>query len=137
MNSVTSTSVWITPRRLAYFSTFLFLSLTFSYLLIRFVPFFFRPEIFLSSPAIFASLDSAANPRAENLIVYEQELPLEGRVVFASALTLNGLAVYIGENGVFREVSSLEAGVNTLVLEAKSRFGRKSEVIRRVIYIKN
>ena len=136
MNSVT-TPVYITPRRLALLGTFLFLSLTVSYLVIRFIPFFFRPEIFLSSPAAFASSGSVANPRAENLIVYEQKLSLEGRVVSTSSLTLNGLQVYIEENGFFREVSLLEQGVNTLVLEAKSRFGRKSEIVRRVVYIKN
>ena len=135
MNSAT-TPVYITPHRLALLGTFLFLSLTFSYLLIRFIPFFFRPEIFLSSPTALASSGSPANPRAENLIVYAQILSLEGRVVFTSSLTLNGLAVYIEDNGVFREASTLQQGVNTLVLEAKSRFGRKSEIVRRVVYIK-
>ena len=136
MTSIT-TPVYITPGRLAFLGTFLFLSLTFSYLLIRFVPFFFRPEIFLSSPAALAASGSGANSHAQNLIVYIQKLPLEGKVVFTSSLTLNGRAVYIEENGFFRETSSLQEGVNTLVLEAKSRFGRKSEIVRRVIYIKN
>ena len=137
MNSLGVPSIYITPRGLAFLGTFLFLSLTFSYLLIRFVPFFFRPEIFISRPAALSNFGSAANLRAENLIVRTEELSLEGRVVFTSTLTLNGRAVYIEENGFFRETSSLQEGVNTLVLEAKSRFGRKSEIVRRVIYIKN
>lgn len=117
---------YITPRRLAVLGTFLFLSLAPAYLFIRFVPFFFRPEIFLSAPSAVGSL-----------IVYTEKIPLEGRVAFTSSLTLNGKEVYIRENGLFYEEAQLTEGVNTLVFEVKNRFGRKSEVVRRVVYIKN
>jgi len=70
MNSITSTPVYITPRRLAYFWTFLFLSLTFSYLLIRFVPFFFRPKYFnnpsAGNPAYSEGQVQGNGPRRDN-----------------------------------------------------------------------
>lgn len=112
----------ITPERIAILATSLFLVITIFYLLVRVIPFFFTPEIFLeSSPAV---------SRNESVV-------MKGRVTSISRLTLNGEVVYIGENGFFMKEVLLREGVNQIVLEAKNRFGRSVEDVRRVVYIKS
>lgn len=128
--------LYITPRHLTLLLTCLFFSTILSFLLVRFIPFLFRPEIHLSIPAAFSSHDPASKPAPENLIAYKEKIELEGKAVFASSLTLNGHRVYIEENGIFHEEVELAEGMNTLVFEVKSMFGRKSEIVRKVVYIK-
>lgn len=115
----------LTPRAIVYFGTILFLGVVSTYLAGRFVPFFFAPEIELGSPA------------SENTVVNFQELNVKGKIEWVSALTLQDKEVYIDENGEFQEKIKLSEGINMLVLEGKNIFGRKVEIVRRVVYIKN
>ncbi len=110
----------VTPERIAIFATSLFLIITILYLLVRVVPFFFTPEIFVENPPAISK---------------DAGIAIEGRVISASRLTVNGEVVYIGENGFFVTQVGLREGVNQIVLEAKNRFGRSVEVVKRVVKI--
>jgi len=115
---------YITPRYLRVLGISLFLLLTASYLLVRFIPFFFEPELNLTKPA------------QETIIVNSSQITIEGKVNLTSSLTLNGERLYIKENGEFIKSVELNEGINRLALVAGNMFGRKIEVVRRVIYIK-
>lgn len=115
----------ITPRHLAIAATALFLFLVGGYFLVRFIPFFFTPEI------------SLIYPSKETLVVNFLNITVQGRTKYTSSLTFNGKELYIGKKGLFEGELELEEGVNILTLEAESRFGRKAEVVRRVVYIRN
>lgn len=115
---------YITPRYLKVLGISLFLLLTASYLLVRFIPFFFEPELNLTKPT------------QETIIVNSSQITIEGKVNLTSSLTLNGERIYIKENGEFIKSVELNEGINRLALVAGNMFGRKIEVVRRVIYIK-
>lgn len=110
----------ITPERVAVFGVSLFLVITISYLFMRVIPFFFTPEILVKNPSGVSRKESIA---------------IEGRVVSASRLTLNGEVVYIGENGFFSKDAHLYEGVNQIILKAHNWLGRSAEVVGRVVYI--
>lgn len=117
--------VFITPAGLAYFFIACISLLVLVYLSGRFVPFLFTPEIELSYPT------------TENIIVNFSEFRVAGHTRWAVSLTVGARKVYIGRNGEFEEKVLLNEGVNMLVIEAKSIFGRSKEVVRRAVYIKN
>ena len=103
----------------------MFLFAVAGYLFIRFIPFLFTPEIILEKPG------------TENIVVNFSQIEVAGYANHASSLTLNSEELYIEKNGKFSKTVELTEGINRLVLEAESIFGRKAEVVRKVIYIKN
>ena len=115
----------ITPRRLYILGSFLFLSLIIAYVSIRFIPFLFSPEIVLVSPS------------GENVIVNSQDILVEGKVRNTHALTLNGKELYIGENGIFADEVKMREGINAIALTAQNIFGRSTQLVKNVVYIKN
>lgn len=124
----------ITPSRLGFFATFLFFTIIFGFLATRLVPLFFTPKISIYKPNVFFE-GADEGTKGESLLVQDPELVIEGMAVWVSSLTLNGEEVYIGVKGIFHKELELEEGVNIIVLEGKSWFGRKTEVVKRVIYI--
>ena len=115
----------ITPRRLYFFGAFLFLIMITAYISIRFIPFLFSPEIVL------------VNPAGENVIVNSQDVLVEGRVKNTHSLTLNGKELYIGENGIFEDRVRMREGINAIAFTAQNIFGRSTQLIKNVVYIKN
>lgn len=113
------------PQQISFFFTAIFLVLIAFFLTARFTPFLFAPSI------------EIVEPRVENTVVNFSKIHIAGRVNFVSSLTLNGGELYIGENGEFAKDAELKEGVNRLVIEAKSLFGRTKELVMRVVYIKN
>ena len=115
----------ITPRRLYILGAFLFLSLIITYISIRFIPFLFSPEIIL------------LNLAGENIIVNSEEVSVSVKVKNTYSLTLNGKELYIGENGIFEDQVKLREGVNAIAFEARNIFGRSTQLVKNVVYIKN
>jgi len=96
-----------------------------AYISIRFIPFLFSPEIVL------------VNPAGENVIVNSQDVLVEGRVKNTHSLTLNGKELYIGENGIFEDRVRMREGINAIAFTAQNIFGRSTQLIKNVVYIKN
>lgn len=117
--------LYITPQRLRFVGVSLFLFAIGIYLFIKFIPFLFSPEILLEKPA------------TENIVVNFPQIEVAGFVSNSSSLTLNNEELYIEKNGKFNKTVDLTEGINRLVFEAESLFGRKAEVVRKVVYIKN
>lgn len=115
----------LTPRHLTIFMSVTFLFSLLVYFLVIFVPFLFKPQILL------------VHPKGENLVVNFASISIEGMAKYTKSLTFNGEELYIEEDGTFRGDVDLREGVNILKFEAESRFGRSTEVVRKVVYIKN
>jgi len=114
-----------TPHHLTVIITTVFLLSLLVYFAVNFIPFLFKPEIYL------------LHPQKENLVVNFANITIEGTAKYAQSLTFNGEELYIEENGTFRDDIALREGVNILRFRAENRFGRKIEVVRRVVYIRN
>ncbi len=122
----TYTSKWATMNNnIHILGVFLFLVAVAGYIFIKFTAFLFAPEIELT------------NLSSETIIVNSLEITIAGRVENTHSLTLNGRELYIGKNGSFEDVARLTDGMNILSFEAKNIFGRSSDLVRRVVYIKN
>lgn len=113
------------PQQLALLAASIFLLMVATFLAARLTPFFFAPEIKITDPS------------AENTVVNFSKVIVKGQASFVSLLTLNNEELYIGKNGAFLKEVKLEEGVNRLVFETKNIFGRKAEMVRKVVYIKN
>lgn len=113
----------IGPQGLAIFAVAIFLITVFSFLLIKFTPFLFKPRL------------DILKPTSENTIINFSKIMVEGKTRFTSSLTLNGEKLYIGKNGNFFYELEMAEGINRLVFEATGIFGRKEEVVKRVVYI--
>lgn len=124
-NSNLPKPIFIGPRHIGVLTTAVFSIFLLAYFLINFIPYIFSPEITLD------------NLSAENLVVNFPEITIVGTASYISELTLNGKELYIGENGVFEETFGLKEGVNILKFEAVSRLGRDTELVKRVVYIRN
>jgi len=117
--------LYITPKHLRFAGVSLFLLAIAIYLFIKFIPFLFSPEIHLEKPA------------TESIVVNFSQIEVAGYASNTSSLTLNSEELYIEKNGKFNKTFDLAEGINRLVFTAHSIFGRKSEVVRKVVYIKN
>lgn len=119
-----SHSFSLTQDHFVHFGIALFFFLAASFLVIRFVPFFFTPKM------------SIINPARETIIVDGEMMRLLGEAKFTSLLTVNGEKVYIAKTGAFEIEVKLEEGMNLFVFQARNRFGRKVEVVKRVVFIR-
>lgn len=73
-------------------------------------------------------------PKEDNITVAQSELELRGQVTPGSILTINRETVYANEAGAFSQKIELLPGLNVLEIKASSRFGKGTEIIRRVTY---
>lgn len=115
----------LTPKHMTFLAGSIFVASLFSYFLIRFIPSLFVPQITID------------NLKEENLVVNFGDITTSGSAKYAASLTLNGEELYIGKNGQFERSVFLDEGVNILKFEAHNIFGRRNEVVKRVVYIKN
>jgi len=72
------------------------------------------------------------NP-AVDLITKDASIKVEGSGRHNSYITLNGKEIYLGKDGKFSEELYLNNGVNEIRVEAKSRLGKTTTIIRRII----
>jgi len=72
------------------------------------------------------------NP-AVDLITKDASIKIGGSGRHNSYITLNGKEIYLGKDGKFSEELYLNTGVNEIRVEAKSRLGKTTTIIRRII----
>lgn len=110
----------LTPKILLMsLATVLFLSLLiyFSYQ----VSFLIRPpQLFLFSPA-------------EDLITWESQLFFRGQTTTNAQVLINDQPIRISKDGFFEYSLVLAQGMNQIYLKAENPFGKKTEILRRVI----
>lgn len=66
--------------------------------------------------------------------VSESLIIVSGQVKNIKEITLNGRVILVTEDGEFKEQILLSYGYNVLKLEARDKFGKKTEEILQVIY---
>ena len=73
---------------------------------------------------------------SEDLIVNEEKILIKGKTQINAEVSINGGGVWLDENGVFNQELFLQEGINVIKIIAVNKFGRKNEVIRKIIYEK-
>lgn len=116
-------SLLITPKRIVLFAFILFLILVGLY--------FWREISFLLKPP---SLE-VSQPVAD-MTTNQGVLEILGKTNPAVYLTINNQEVYIDKEGNFKTEIELSEGINLITIQAKNRFGKTNEIIRRIIYEK-
>lgn len=119
-----SSTFFITPRIIAIFLGILIVASIAGYLGWQVYNLVRQPEIIINNP----SVDKVATDYAQIL---------QGKILRANILTINGKAVNFNENtGEFNETINLSEGLNVVELKAENRTGKETTVIRKIIFNK-
>jgi len=111
----------ITPKRITLIVFILFFIL---------VGIYFYWEIgFLIKPP-----ELEVNQPPTDITLKEEIFEIIGKTDPSAYLTVNGKEVYIDKEGSFKTEISLSEGLNIIKIEAKNRFGKTNQIIRRIIY---
>jgi len=113
----------ITPKRVTLIVFILFLILVGLY--------FYREIGFLIKPPAL----QVSQPPA-NITVKEEIFEIIGKTTPIAYLTVNAQEVYIDKEGNFKTEINLSQGINIIKIQAKNRFNKTNEIIRRIIYEK-
>lgn len=114
-------SLLITPKKVALVFFILFLILVGLY--------FWREISFLIKPPL---LEVTQPPT--DLTVTQDVFEVSGRTNPSAYLTVNAKEIYIDKEGNFKTEVILSKGLNIVKIEAKNRFSKTNEIIRRIIY---
>ncbi len=111
----------ITPKRISLIVFVLFLILVGLY--------FYREIGFLTkAPALEISQPPT------DITIKQETFEIIGTTDPSAYLTVNDKEVYINKEGNFKTEVNLLEGVNTITIQAKNRFDKINEIIRRIIY---
>jgi len=111
----------ITPKRISLIVFVLFLIL---------VGLYFHREIGFLTKA--PALEVSQPPF--DITVKQETFEIIGITNLSAYLTVNDKEVYIDKQGEFKTEVNLLEGVNTITIQAKNRFDKTNEIIRRIIY---
>lgn len=111
----------ITPKRISLIVFVLFLIL---------VGLYFHREIgfLIKAPALEISQPPF------DITVKQETFEIIGKTDPSAYLTVNDKEVYINKEGNFKTEVNLLEGVNVITIQAKNRFDKINEIIRRIIY---
>lgn len=85
---------------------------------------------FLGTPSL-----TVKNPETETSTVTSASVTVDGVLGNPNdALTINGEAVYVDENGIFKKTFPLDEGLNNFDIVAKRFLGKTINVTRKVVY---
>ncbi len=117
-----SLSYWaITPKKIAVFSSTLFLILIFAYL-------WYQYDVFVGPPTLVL-----LDPK-QDMEVRSPEIKIKGNTDSDASLTINGQDVYVNQGGLFDLTVNLTAGINAIEIRAKNRRGQTSIIVRQILY---
>ncbi len=111
----------ITPKRISLIVFVLFLIL---------VGLYFHREIGFLTKA--PALELSQPPT--DITVKQETFEIIGTTDPSAYLTVNDKEVYIDKQGEFKTEVNLSQGVNVITIQAKNRFDKTNEIIRRIIY---
>lgn len=111
----------ITPKRISLIVFVLFLIL---------VGLYFHREIgFLTkAPALEVSQPPS------DITIKQETFEIIGKTSPSAYLTVNSKEIYIDKQGNFKTEVNLSQGVNIITVQAKNRFDKINEIIRRIIF---
>jgi len=73
-------------------------------------------------------------PTAENLVVRQSTISIEGRTDANAKLTINESETLVDRDGRFQEEFTLSPGLNVITIAAKKLLGKTMSVDRKIIY---
>lgn len=116
-------SLLITPKKitLVVFILFLILAALYFYREIGFLT--KAPKLEVTQPPI-------------DITATEESIEIVGKTDPSAYLTVNAQEVYINKEGNFKTEINLSQGLNIIKIQAKNRFNKTNEIIRRIIYEK-
>lgn len=114
-------SPFITPHRVKVIFTGLLVLVALGYFAYLLYPTLRAPRIELWEPP-------------GNISTHDAELLLQGRVKMGARLTVNQEGVYVDRDGNFSQPMYLASGLNVLEFTAEGKFGKKSRLIRYVVF---
>lgn len=97
--------------------------------LILVVFYFYRQINFLIKPPFLEITQPSTD-----ITVKQEIFEIIGKTNPSAYLTVNDKKVYIDKQGDFKTEIELSQGVNIIRIQAKNRFDKTNEIIRRIIY---
>lgn len=88
----------------------------------------YRAKTIAEGPKVFIESPEDGSLLSESLVT------ISGTAKNISFLNLNGAQIFTDESGRFEEKILLSYGYNVITLEAKDRFGRKTEKSLQLMY---
>lgn len=76
----------------------------------------------------------AVDQPASDLTVNERQIELRGHTLPETDVTINGQTVQVASDGTFGQAVYLEPGLNTIVVTAKKKYSKQSEMTRNVLF---
>ena len=73
---------------------------------------------------------------SEDLIIDKEKILIKGKTQINVEISINGSGVWLDEEGIFNQELFLQEGINVIKIIAVNKFGRKNEIIRKIIYEK-
>lgn len=73
------------------------------------------------------------NAPHDGFVAREAALTIQGQAEAEATVTINGEPIYTTGDGYFREIISLQSGLNEVRITATKKHGRKTELVRQVI----
>lgn len=116
--------VKITPQVTVFLLVFIFLIFFFGYIGLQYKAYIDPPSLSVEKPL-------------EGEILYSQKLEILGKTDKDSVLSINGKKVAIENDGTFKTYLSLTPGINQIIIESTSKFGKKRTIIRTVQFEEN
>lgn len=112
--------LWITPRIAKNVLVAALVATCLLYLGYRLGRIAAPPELAVLSPA-------------DNLITRERSVEVRGRAESETQVAINAEPILLDQQGNFSKVVELKAGINTIVITAEKKFGRKQTIKRQVL----
>ncbi|MCA9308474.1 helix-turn-helix domain-containing protein [candidate division WWE3 bacterium] len=121
LSDVNTKEFIISPKLI--FSTFIFLLVTafFGYIYYQYSTYSGAPRLDIFSPQ-------------DNLVVSSSTLDIIGRTERDAALLINNQLIVLNPDGSFTTTLSLNPGINSLTFSVTSSIGKKTEIVKTVIY---
>jgi cytoskeletal protein RodZ len=109
----------LTPQIAVIGTIFLFLTIFFGYLAFQYNTYISPPSLVVETPQ-------------EGEIVNSDKLRILGKAQSDAVLSINGEKIVVESNGNFDTTVSLLPGINTISIEATSKYGKKKNITRTI-----
>lgn len=109
----------ITPQKIAILSTFLIIFLFVGYLFSQYRSFSGQPALTVSTPR-------------EGEVFNKNNILVSGTTDKNAEVFINNQKVDVDGSGNFKQELSVNAGVNTLLIESQSKLGKKTKITRTI-----
>lgn len=109
----------LTPQLAAAVIIFSFIILFFGYLFLQYKAYISPPNLIVTKPA-------------EGEIVLSDKIAVEGKTDNYAVVSVNNQKIAVSQNGEFSTTLSLPPGINTILIESVSKFGKKKSVTRTI-----